>query len=166
MVAGRKPKPVELHIINGNPSKLNLAERIAEMPKFEITDMKCPSGLGRIAKKEWERIAPELKRLGLLTNADKTVFEMYCKVYGECIELENFIKKNGATYTYVKKNKYGQVISQYEMQYPQVTQLDKKRNLLVRICTEFGLTPSSRGRMSLPNSKKAEDPLEKFFGSN
>jgi P27 family predicted phage terminase small subunit len=158
-LAGRKPKPFALHVINGNPSGLDLDKKISETPKFEPVAPKCSSRLDSGAKKEWRRIAPELERLGLLTNADKVVFEMYCQVYCECVVLEKFIKENGTTYSYVKRNKFNQIISEYETQYPQVSQLDKKRNLLIRICAEFGLTPSSRGRMSLPNGAD-EDELD------
>ncbi|MHB9127266.1 MAG: phage terminase small subunit P27 family [Candidatus Humimicrobiaceae bacterium] len=160
-LVGRKPKPVALHVINGNPSKLDLGKKISETPKFKPIAPKCSPRLSKGAKKEWKRIAPELERLGLLTNADKAVFEMYCQVYSECVDLEKFININGTTYKYVKRNKFDQIVSEYEVQYPQVSQLDKKRNLLIRICAEFGLTPSSRGRMSLPN--ESEDETENYL---
>ena len=165
-IEGRKPKPLALHIINGNPSNLDLEKKIKETPQFDSLAPECPERLNGTAKEEWERIIPELENLGLLTIADKATFELYCQVYGECVELEEFIKANGMTYVHVKKNKFGQVISEYVTQYPQVSQLDRKRNLLIKICAEFGLTPSSRGRISLTPKKEDEDPMAKLFKKN
>lgn len=161
-IEGRKPKPLALHILNGNPSHLDLVKKNAETPKFDSISSECSERLNENAKEEWKRIAPELKRIGILTIADKAAFELYCQLYGECVELENFIKENGMTYTYVKKNKFGEIISEYVTQYPQVSQLDRKRNLLIKICAEFGLTPSSRGRISLP-SESINDEFERLL---
>ena len=162
-IEGRKPKPLALHIINGNPSNLDIKKKIEETPKFESLTPKCPERLNNAAKEEWNRIAPQLEKQGILTIADKATFELYCQIYGECVELEEFIKEKGMTYIHTKKNKYGQIISEYVTQYPQVSQLDRKRNLLIKICAEFGLTPSSRGRMSLPGSKEEDDPMTNLW---
>lgn len=162
-IEGRKPKPLALHILNGNPSNLDIKKKIKETPVFESIPQGCPERLNNAAKGEWERIALILEKLGILTIADKTTFELYCQIYGECVELEEFIKTNGMTYVHTKKNKYGQVISEFVTQYPQVSQLDRKRNLLIKICAEFGLTPSSRGRITLPPNKEEDDPMAALF---
>ena len=163
-IKGRKPKPLALHILNGNPSKLDIKKKTAETPKPKPINLECTERLSNMAKEEWERIAPELEKIGILKVTDKVIFELYCQVYSECIELENFIKENGMTYTYTKKNKDGEVISEFVTQYPQVSQLDRKRNLLIKVCAEFGMTPSSRGRMSLPiGDDPDESPMSRLF---
>ena len=67
--------------------------------------------LGKIVKNNGKRIAPELKSLEYLQMQIKTVFEMYCKVYGKCIELEKNKEKMVKPILYVKKNKYTSKIS-------------------------------------------------------
>ena len=76
--AGRKPLPTNLHILNGNPSKLDLEERAAAEPKYTPVVPECPEWLSDDAKAEWNRLLPELDRNGLLTKADMAAFAGYC----------------------------------------------------------------------------------------
>ena len=159
---GRKPKPKSLHILNGNPSKIDLEKRDKGKPKPVPIAPRCPGWLSKEAKKEWGRCAPILERIGLLTEADGPLFELYCQVYGKWKEAETFIGKNGSTYKYQKLDKDGKVVSTYVTSYPQVAIAKQCADQLLKICSEFGLTPSSRERINLPQAGE-DDPLEKWF---
>lgn len=155
-IVGRKPKPTNLKIIEGNPGKrpLNLNE-----PKPLQIAPKCPDWLLDEAKKEWNRLAPELERLGLLTILDMVTFAGYCQSYAKLKIAEEFIKKHGTTYRIPKKNKEGEVISVYIAPFPEVSIANQCLKQIRAFASEFGLTPSSRGRIYLP-TKIIDDEFE------
>ena len=79
-MAGRKPKPTALKVLEGDRGKgrrpLNEHEPIP--PRGGV---KCPSWLLPEAKKEWKRLAASLEAMGVLTMADLTAFAGYCQAY-------------------------------------------------------------------------------------
>lgn len=66
-IRGRKPKPSHLKLVTGNPGKRAIntqepaPERILPQPPGELTAE---------ARGEWDRVAGELNRLGLLTGQE------------------------------------------------------------------------------------------------
>jgi phage terminase small subunit len=72
---GKRRKSTHLKLLEGNPSKraLNKAE-----PRFD-PGVRCPQWLDKDAKGEWRRLAPQLKRQGLLTKGD---FVLFCALTG------------------------------------------------------------------------------------
>ncbi len=145
MPGGRPPKPTVIKILAGNPGKrpLNKAE-----PKPKPVAPKCPAWLSKEAKREWKRVAPELERLGLLTVVDGGALAAYCQAYARWREAEEAIKREGLVV---------QTGTGYLMPHPAVKIAEKAQQLIKAFCTEFGLTPSSRSRMSLPEAKDEED---------
>lgn len=146
---GRPPKPTKLKILAGNPGRrpLNTNE-----PKPKPISPKCPSWLDKEAKKEWKRVAPELERLGLLTIVDGAALAAYCQAYSRWKRAEELVKKEGLVVA---------TESGYLMPHPAVKIAEKSMQLIRGFCTEFGLTPSSRGRMSLPVERS--DDEDEFF---
>lgn len=146
--AGRRPKPTNLKILEGNPGKraLNKSE-----PKPKPIAPKCPTWLDKEAKKEWKRVAPELERLGLLTIVDGTALAAYCQAYSRWKQAEEILQAEGLIFA---------TESGYLMPRPEVKIAEKSMQLIKSFCAEFGLTPSSRGRMSLPEVDDGDD----FFG--
>jgi len=157
---GRKPLPTKIKILEGNPGKrpLNL---INEPKPLQIAP-ECPDWLLDEAKKEWSRLAPGLERLGLLTILDMAAFAGYCQSYAKWKIAEEFIKKNGMTYEILKRDKEGKVISTYIALFPEVYIARQCLNQIKAFAAEFGLTPSSRGRIYLP-SLSIEDELDSFY---
>ena len=158
-IVGPKPKPTNLKILEGNPGKrsFNLNE-----PKPISIAPECPDWLLDEAKKEWKRLAPELERLGLLTILDMAAFAGYCQSYAKFKAAEEFVKKHGTTYRIPKKNKAGKVISVYMAPYPEVAIARHSLKQIRMFAQEFGLTPSSRGRIYLPGGS-LDDEFEKLL---
>ncbi|MBO8183761.1 MAG: phage terminase small subunit P27 family [Archaeoglobus sp.] len=153
---GRKPKPTKLHVLNGNPSKKNLNTNEPK-PKPAPGPPKPPSWLTTEAKKEWKRIAPELHRLGLLTIADEAALANYCQAYGHWVQAEKAIKeyyKRHKKLTYEYTNKNG---STNEVPIPEIAIAQKYQQIIKSFCAEFGLTPSSRARIELPDGLGEDD---------
>lgn len=151
MPGGRPPKPTALKLLDGNPGKrpLNRHE-----PKPRPVAPTCPAWLSAEAKREWRRIARELERLGLLTQVDRAALAGYCQNYARALEAERVLSEEGLTFTTEKG---------YVMQRPEVAIAQKAWQLVRAFGAEFGLTPSSRGRLSLPEPET--DDLERLLGS-
>jgi P27 family predicted phage terminase small subunit len=142
-------KPTALKILEGNPGKrpLNLNE-----PKPKKAKPECPDWLEDEAKKEWFRIVPELERLGLLTVVDIAALIGYCQSWARYIEAEKYLSENDTVFV-TDKGYMGQV--------PQVAMAQKYLKLCQSFMIQFGLTPSSRVKISVP--EEDEDPMAKLF---
>lgn len=118
---------------------------------------KCPIWLEKDAKKEWKRIVKELSKIeGLLTAVDQTALAAYCQAYARWVEAERVLSESGTTY--VSMTKYGST----QLARPEVAISQKALQQIRAFCAEFGLTPSSRGRMSLKPSKEQDDFEDDF----
>lgn len=149
---GRKPKPTQLKVLEGNPGKrpLNAAE-----PQPRPERPTCPRWLLPEAKREWRRIVPELARLGLLTIVDRAALAAYCQAYARWRQAEEELAR--------LKNTVMATPSGYVQQLPQVTISQKERQLMKAFLTEFGLTPASRTRLSVePPGDESE--FERLLG--
>lgn len=140
---GRKPKPTAVKVLEGNPGKrpLNMNEPV---PDKIAPD--CPTWLSEEAKLEWERLSDKMVNLGTLTEMDMAAFAGYCQSYARWKEAEEFIEQHG---TIVKTP------SGYWQQVPQVSIAQTNLKIMLKFCSEFGLTPSSRSRMIAGDAKEA-----------
>ena len=157
---GRKPKPTNLKVLEGNPGQRPLNEN---EPKPKPVAPKPPTWLRKEAKKEWKRAAKELEQLGLLTQIDMATFAGYCQTYAKWREAEEFIQENGSTYEIPKYGEDGELISVYYQQYPQVSQARQYLEQITKLCAEFGMTPSSRSRINLPGQQDEVDEMESLL---
>ena len=151
---GRKPKPTALKLLEGNPGKRPLNDRVPVPPKATL---KCPAWLLPEAKKEWKRLAPALEAMGVLTMADLTAFEGYCQAYARWKEAEAFITQHGSIF---------QTPSGYVQQVPQVSIAQQNLKIMQSFCSEFGLTPATRARIIAGAGSEdgaSEDPMERLL---
>lgn len=137
---GPAPKPTTLKLLAGNPGheKLNRNE-----PKPRPVAPKCPSWLDAEARREWRRVAPELERLGLLTVVDMAALAGYCASYSLWRKCRQEIDEKGFTY---------ETESGYVGQRPEVAIGNRALADVRAFCQQFGLTPSARARMTLPEA--------------
>ena len=147
---GRKPKPTELKILEGNPGKrpLNFKE-----PHPEKKMPGCPDWLEDEAKNEWDRLAVPLFNLGLLTELDMASFASYCQAYARWKEAEEFISKHGA----IVKTKTG-----YWQQVPQVSISRANQAMMIKAAAEFGLTPTARSRLIAGAGLSDDDQVDEM----
>ncbi len=150
---GRKPKPTNLHVLNGNPSKLDLEEKIRTEPKPLLIAPECPKELSPKAKEIWNRFYPEMERMGILAYNDEMSFAGLCQNYAIYLETEKFLEENGR----VVRTRGGAIKAR-----PEVAISNNALNFVKAFATEFGLTPSSRGRINLPG-ETLEDEFEKLL---
>ena len=136
---GRRPKPTRLKVLTGNPGKRPLHD--AE-PRPQVAIPDCPEELGETARREWNRLVGELASLKLLTNFDRAALAAYCGAYALWAEATGAIQKYGV----MIKSPSG-----YPVQSPYVSVANRQAEIMMRIASEFGFTPASRGRISTPS---------------
>src|SRR5262245_33058916 len=91
-MAGRRPKPTHLKLLQGNPGKRPLN---ADEPQPAIEIPVAPDHLSEAAKGEWLSMGEKLQKLGLLTSIDRAAFAAYCVVWARWVEAEEALKKTG-----------------------------------------------------------------------
>ncbi len=148
---GRKPKPIKIHRLNGNPSKLKLDKIQTPEPESKIP--RCPEQLDDLAKKEWKRITKELHKLQLLGRIDMAALAAYCCAYSRWICAEENIKKAGV----LIRNKDGVPCVS-----PLLRVAEKALDQMKMFLVEFGMTPSSRARIKV-ELKEQDNESEKFL---
>ncbi|PFV32440.1 P27 family phage terminase small subunit, partial [Bacillus cereus] len=80
---GRKAKPIHLHLLEGNTSRLTkeeIEQRLEAEQRLQAKKDKVipPEWLAPVAKEEFERIANELLELDVITNIDVNALATYC----------------------------------------------------------------------------------------
>lgn len=156
---GPRPKPTKILELNNSWRK----DKNKREPKPDsLHRYPAPAWLKKNAKDAWHKLEPILNSVGLLTVADVPAFERYCVLWGRWRELEEFIKKNGQTYTV--KDKSGKKVIEYKA-YPHVLRAERLAQILVRLEEQFGLTPSSRSRIELSFIPSPTAPPRKKAGN-
>ena len=92
-----------------------------------------PPELGPVARQECDRIVVELTQLGLLRSFDRGPLAAYCTAYALWIDAMEMVQKHGA----MIKSPNG-----FPIQSPYLPHLNKQAEIMTRIVSEFGLTPS------------------------
>jgi P27 family predicted phage terminase small subunit len=169
-MAGRRPKPTVLKLVEGNPGKrkINKAE---PKPKREIPS--CPAYLSDVGKVAWGRLSVLLDRMGVLTEADGAALERLCDCYADILECRELIARDGRTYSSVTTrttSEEGEETTVQEVKSllkanPAVAMLRAADAQFKSYLVEFGLTPAARSKVhAAPDDDKKADPLKEFFG--
>jgi P27 family predicted phage terminase small subunit len=145
MTAGRKPKPTNLKLIQGTyrPDRANHAE-----PKPRTVIPPCPKFLQGEARKQYQKTAKKLARIGLMTELDDMALALLCQGWAEYLDATEQVKKSGIL---VKSPNGFPVLNPYLSVANQA--IKKVRSLLA----EFGLTPGSRSRIHAAEAADESD---------
>jgi len=145
---GRPPKPTGLRILQGNPGKRPLPQG---EPKPLAAKPARPGWLLPEAKREWARLAPQLVRLGVLTQVDRMPFAMLCQSWAR------YQRSQARLDTLEEEDQAGSLKYRRE-------QMISSRCFaeVATLAGRFGLTASDRGRLHLPEQRPVE-PLEAFL---
>jgi P27 family predicted phage terminase small subunit len=144
---GRKPTPNRLKLLRGNPGRRPLNKN-EPAPRPLKAAPRPPTFLNRRAAAEWRRIARELVELRLLTSVDHAALAGYCDCFAEAAEASELLKKTPGLTVTGPNGTYANPLLRIRRQ-----AFASMRSFLV----EFGLTPSSRSRVSAPAPEKSED---------
>lgn len=143
-MATPKPKPTRMKILEGNPGRRPLPKNEVS-PKVTEKIPRPPSHLSRAAKKEWKSISEKLNNLGLLTELDVTALALYCQAYSRWVEAEEKLALTGL----VVRTTNGNIINS-----PYVNIASASMKECHKFLVEFGMTPSSRTKVSAVSKTK------------
>lgn len=150
---GPKRKTAEQRRLTGNAGKRARAESAANYPR-DVP--RCPTWLDGLARDEWERVAPSLEALGLLTIVDQAELACYCLSVADLQANLKLIETEGRTFTTEKG---------YVGQHPAVSMAAAAMRRIKAFAADFGFSPSSRARIEIPPPPADDDPLEQFLRS-
>ncbi len=158
-------KPTKLKLIHGTFRKDRAPANEPEPEK--VTDVPGPpSYLDKYAKKLWKSLAGELVEKGILTIVDIPALEVTCELYGQ-YRLSHeavFCPVDPKTGRKVKRSLAEYMRGRNSQTMPEYTAMTKAFGAFKAYLIEFGLTPSSRSRLDLPESSEDKtDPMEKLY---
>ncbi len=134
--------PTALRVLNGNPSRRPLPEHEPQ-PDVDVAD--APDWLPPIARAEWQRVAPMLRRVGVLTEADRDALTLYCQTWITWKDAIEHVRKDGLVVArrgkLPRQNPYLQIAERASAQ-------------LRRLLGAFGMTPESRSKVTAVTTKK------------
>lgn len=144
---GRRPKPTAIKRATGNPGKRPLNDH---EPEPAIGLGKPTKQLSKLAKRVWKDLAPRLEALQVGTDADREAFSLLCEAYANWLELIVAARDPlGNTIHLVEV--FGQMVPN-----PRLKRADAEAAKIVKLLGEFGLTPSARSRVKIPDGDDAD----------
>ena len=136
MTAGRKPKPTAIRKLQGNPSKRPINKAEPQSQKKAV----MPEWLSEAAKSQWSVMSPKLEAAGLLTDLDEATLALYCEAFSRFRQASDALTREGT----VTKAANGML-----MQSPWLAIANKAHDQMVKLLIEFGMSPSSRSRVTV-----------------
>ncbi|QDV89501.1 Phage terminase, small subunit [Phycisphaerae bacterium RAS2] len=151
---GRKPIPTAIKRARGNPGKRPLNDHEPQ-PARAIPS--CPEFLDEAAREEWHRVTVLLDRSGILSEIDGTLLAGYCQAYSRWQYAERQLQKYGPVVLSPDKK--------FPLPSPYLAIANKALEQMHKFCVEYGMTPSSRSRVTTVPRRVSnpEDPKNRFF---
>ena len=108
----------------------------------------CPGHLQDEAKKEWRRISAELLALGLISKIDRAALSAYCAAWAEMVAAERKIAELNAADPESLPGCVMTTSTGYQQLSAWVILRNKAAERMMRFAAEFGMSPSSRSRVT------------------
>lgn len=166
MRPGSAPKPAHLKLLEGNPGKRRIPTN--ELRPDPGPMPVPPPWLSPHGRAEWDRIAEQCYRLGLLTEVDVSTFIAYCQAYGRWVSAEIVLARMADGHPYAGMLVAGPLVTDAQgnrksslVKNPLVSQAAAAARDMVKYATEFGLTPAARTRIA---AAETEAPKSRFDG--
>jgi P27 family predicted phage terminase small subunit len=137
---GPPPTPLRLRLLRGNPGKRPLRPEVEPTRPSACPDR--PAFVTGYAADEWNRIAPEIHRLGLLTTLDVSVLGVYCATVARWRAAEETLARMAQGGLLVENDK-GELRRNPLVQVARHAAAD-----MVRLAGHFGMTPAARSRLA------------------
>ncbi|MDI6797106.1 MAG: phage terminase small subunit P27 family [Desulfatibacillaceae bacterium] len=154
----RKAKPLNLRILEGNPSKRALPTGCPEPPEGLPQP---PPHLDKGALVVWNQLAPGLIAMKLLSVVDVSSFSAYCVAISRWaaaeIELQKLAAQGESALIFEQKNKLPR-------QHPLVSVSNESARLAMSLASEFGLTPSARARLGVKPTGGKKSKFDGLIG--
>ena len=129
-------------------------KKTASKVKRQERDFASPQWLDQGAKAHWNGLAPALREAGLLTELDLGLFAVYCQTYSDWVRVERLLKDAGPVYI----TPSGQARARPEVAIAQLC-----LQTILEFSKDFGMTPASRARLSLPLSPEEKSDFDRWL---
>ena len=153
---GRKPTPSHLRALRGNPGQRPLNTREPVMPAVTADFDAPPRELvgDPVAAAEWQRLTPLLRHSKTMTEADRGSLVALCQQWSRYLDATSKVSAAGMVVS---------APSGYPMPNPYMGIANKALGNCLKLWAEFGLTPSSRSRVST-TTDRATPLVSKWAG--
>lgn len=167
---GRNRKTARQHKLQGSFQKVRHAGiTTPEPPKGTPTR---PKPLTGDAADEWDRMIDRLSVTGTLSPVDDGALYQYCRLFAETEQLAVDQTETSVSIDIVEENLRDMTGSDLVAAFQEITKLRQLeagystkirqgRMAIRQYLVEFGLTPSARSRVKVPETK-TEDPFAEF----
>ena len=149
---GRKPKPSQKKKLEGNPGKRKLNKR---EPRPRVSSRVEAAEIDRRAHEFIATYLPQLQAMGIFTDADQAALELMSVHYSIAWRAAEIVTREGL----MLKNAFGWA------KHPLLQVLRDNSTAFKSYAAEFGLTPSSRSRISVPEPKEFDQLEMELFGN-
>ena len=151
---GPRPTPSSMLRLRGSCR----ADLNADEPQPTSGAPAKPEDLEPLASAVWDHMVVELSKMRVLTVADGYALEMLCRTWAKWQDAEESLAKHGSVFPI--RNPDGSL--KYLQQSPYVSIARHVGDQVLKLLREFGLTPSSRTRIST-EPDQGVDPLQELL---
>jgi P27 family predicted phage terminase small subunit len=150
---GRKPKPIQRQIVEGDPSKHGvhkLEEARDALPQVDKGLPNCPADLGPLARFAWNFWKAELEKMNLAFQPDRMMLAGACVHYQRAKLADSMIDKHGLVVVDAQIDHEGKPTGHKRIRNNPAIAISNASWALVRSYTsEFGLSPIGRQRLEV-----------------
>lgn len=159
---GPTPKSADLRILCGTRGR---RKATSDAGKVRASVPVCPDWLCQDAKTEWKRITKILGELGVLSILDRAALIMYTQSVADFKAAAAIINAEGTMIEVeVFARDSGKLAGKRKIINPAVKLRTDAHARVKAMLAEFGLTPASRSRLSMPDKPNEEkDELQKLI---
>ena len=162
---GRPPKPTALKLLEGNPGqrKIDMDE-----VKPAADNIECPEWLQGSGREVWDRLAPKLQKLDLLTNIDVDFLAVFCKSLADFVRADEHLRTEGEVVVQggkpIANYRTGEIetIGGQPIPSPWISIQNKAAVNIAKFGGRFGLSPSDRVGLNV-KLLEGEDELKGFI---
>lgn len=135
---GPAKQPDAIQELHGRPGKRPPRNNMPVPPGQLPT---CPDWLGDVGRKVWDKVAPILDAMGVLTSVDGNALACYCEAWEDFQDARDEIETDGSTCTGKNGGAY---------LHPAVGRKNKAIERIKQFGAKFGMTPSDRTGIEVP----------------
>jgi P27 family predicted phage terminase small subunit len=132
--------------------------------RFRPASTTAPRYLSKVAKQEWNRVAPMLAEVGALMETDISILAGYCSAYSAWRECLYLIAKQGQIVTVESQTRTGRTSK--PIKNPAVALAAENAKIMLSISARFGFTPYDRERIQgIDIPATGDDPFQRFVNN-
>jgi P27 family predicted phage terminase small subunit len=147
---GRPSKPTNLKVLHGDrKDRINTDE-----PQPDIGEVLPPAWLSDAALEVWETFAGDLEAKRVLTPWDTEAFANWCDAVARRRDAAGHVDEEGAVVELPVFNKNGDQTGTRRGKNPWLFALNDADAQVQRYGARFGLTPSDRAQLKIPNQSE------------